>query len=99
MKKIEGYIGAAPKVSGHGQIHYVLWVDAQGHLFIQLIANDESGTFSNLAFSVSEYQSQRHVAGGGNRIEGVNVNTGDVGVAEDNNNAAFLKAALRHLLD
>lgn len=99
MKKIESYVGTAQKVSGTGEIKYTLWVNNQGDLFIQLIDNDESGTYSQNAFSVSQYQSSRSSDRKLGKLEGYNINTDAKSSVDDNNNGAFLKAALIHLLD
>lgn len=99
MKKIESYIGVAQKVSGTGEIKYSLWVNKSGSLFIQLIDNDASGTFSNHVFSIQQYESIRHSIEKFVNLEAYDVKNGKKIKADDNNNGAFLKAALIHLLD
>jgi hypothetical protein len=64
---------------------------AESNRVAYLITDDESGMLSKLAFSVAKLQSQRPVAGGGNRMQGINVITSEMGIAEDNNNVAFVK--------
>jgi len=99
MKKIVSYIGVAPKLSGIGSIEYCLWIDEQGRLYVQFVKNEASGTFSNFAFSVSKYESLRDSEKPLNQLEGHDVESGVCKMTDDNNNGAFLKAALRHLLD
>ena len=77
----------------------MLWVDSHGELFVQLVGNDDTGTFSRLAFSVKNYEAMRHVAGSSNGLKGRDLDTGETITVEDNNNAAFLRAALKDLLD
>jgi len=98
MKIIDSYVGITPKLSGTGNIKYRLWVDDTGGLFIQIIENDASGTYSKFAFSVSQYQSQRDSANKLGQLDGYAVEDNQQTTIDDNNNGAFLKAALTHLL-
>lgn len=99
MRKIVSYIGIAPKLVGNGSIKYCLWIDEQGKLYVQFVENEASGTFSNFAFSVAEYESSRDKRIPLNPLEGHDVESGKSKIIDDNNNGAFLKAVLRHLFD
>lgn len=98
MKKIENFVILAPKLNSAGSIKYCLWVDETGNLYVQMIENEGSGTFSNHLFSVSKYQSKRRNAKALGSLEAFNIENNTVENVNDNNNGAFLKAVLRHLL-
>lgn len=97
-EKIDNYVASAPKLSKAGSIKYCLWVDEKGSLYVQLIENEESGTFSNHLFSVSNYQSKRKIKKALGHLEAFNVESKKIERLGDNNNGAFLKAVLLHLL-
>ena len=61
------------------------------------LRNQNTGTFSNLAFSVSEYKDKRFQYAPLGKLDGYDINTGRSDTVTDNNNGAFLKAVLRHL--
>ena len=98
FKKVDESERAAKKIEGHGDIEYCLWNDAQGEQYIQFIDNQNSGTCSNLLFSVSKYEDKRFQHAALGELKGYDVKTGKSALAEDNNNGAFLKAVLRNLL-
>jgi len=98
MKRVGSYVGIAPKILGEGNIRYCLWVDKQGDLYVQLEHNDNSGTFSALLFPVSKYQSMRYSTNALGELQGYDIESKAFKLSQDNNNGAFLKAALRHLL-
>jgi len=98
MKKIGTETHTAPKLSGTGDIEYFLWIDAVGGVYIQIVGNDASGTFSNYLFSVSKYQSERTSAKALGNLEAYNIERKESEIVEDNNNSAFLKAILRNIL-
>lgn len=90
--------GSAPKIKGGGgDIHYRLWLDTEGKLYVQLEGNDDAGTFSNLLFSVSKYESIRDSEAKIGELMGYNIDTKKFETRQDNNNGAFLKAVLRHI--
>jgi hypothetical protein len=98
MKKIESCVCSAPKLSGTGNIKYCLWVEIAGNLYVQIIENEASGTFSKLLFSVSKYQSERTSTKTLGKLEAYNLESEKFEDVEDNNNGAFLKAVLINLL-
>ncbi|WP_126526347.1 hypothetical protein [Stutzerimonas stutzeri] len=98
MKKIENCVISAPKLSKTGSIKYCLWVDEKGNLYVQMIENEESGTFSNHLFPVSKYQSERRSTKALGSLEAFNIGNNTFEKVDDNNNGAFLKAVLIHLL-
>ena len=98
MKKIEDCDFIAPKLSKTGSIKYRLWLDASGLLYVQIIENDASGTFSKYLFSVSKYQAERNSTKPLGSLEVYNTETEMNEIVDDNNNGAFLKAILVHLL-
>lgn len=98
MKKIESCVVSAPKLSNNGSIKYCMWVDDTGSLYVQMVENEESGTFSNLLFSVSKYQSKRRSDKAIGTLEAYDIKNNTIVVVNDNNNGAFLKAVLIHLL-
>jgi hypothetical protein len=98
MKKIGNCEFFAPKMSNTGSIKYCLWVDVEGALYVQMIENDASGTFSKFLFSVTKYQSERTRTKPIGSIEAYNIETHVTETVDDNNNGAFLKATLLHLL-
>ena len=98
MKRIENCVISAPKLSKTGSIKYCLWVDEIGSLYVQMIENEDSGTFSNHLFSVSKYQSERRSTKALGSLEAFNIGNNTFEKVDDNNNGAFLKAVLIHLL-
>ena len=98
MKKIGTETHTAPKLSGTGDIKYILWIDAIGGVYIQIVDNDASGTFSKYLFSVSKYQAERATSKALGNLEAYNIERQEAEIVEDNNNGAFLKAILRNIL-
>lgn len=98
IKKIDSEIRLAPKIKGQGHIHYCLWADEQGEQYVQFINNDDLGTLSNLLFSVSKYKSERNSDNALRNLQGYDSTSKSFKLSENNNDGAFLKAVLRHLL-
>jgi hypothetical protein len=98
MKRINTEKLSAQKIGGKGEIEYCLWVSNMGELYVQLESND-GGTFSNLLFSVTKYAAFRNDQAPITEVEGYDLNNGRTIPSSNNNDSAFLKAALRHLLD
>lgn len=102
MKQIANYFANAEKISGNGTIRYCLWVDDAGKLYVQFAENEVNaaspGTFTSLLFSVTEYASIRDSNSNIGNLIGLDASDGTRMTASDNNNGAFLKAVLRHLL-
>jgi hypothetical protein len=98
MKKIESYSCIVPKENKTDSVKYCLWVDKSGELYVQIVENEVSGTFSKCAFSVSKYASKiindQHLGD----IEGCNIKSGESEICKNNNNSAFLKVAFKNLL-
>ena len=99
MWELRAFTGSATKLRNHGALEYRLWIDAEGRLYVQIVNNDQSGTFSRCAFSVAKYMTARDRADPLNRLVGRNIETGNEELLRDNNNGAFLKAVLKHLFD
>lgn len=65
---------------------------------MQIVENTESGTFSPLRFPVAEYASRRNSTGSLGQLSGFDAD-GKKQEGNNNNDAAFLRAVLKHLLD
>lgn len=102
MKLIDNFLANAEKISGNGTIKYCLWIDGEGNLYVQFDENEVStnspGTFTSLLFSVSEFASIRKSDSDIGHPSGFDAASGTRKAAANNNNGAFLKAVLRHLL-
>jgi hypothetical protein len=98
MKQIHISNDIAPKLGGSGTLTYQLWVDGSGSLYLQITKNSESGTFSPWRFPVAKYASGRNSTGSLGQLFGLDAEGKDQ-EGKDNNDDAFLKAVLRHLLD
>lgn len=102
MKQISNYYADAEKISCNGTIRYCLWVDDTGNLYVQFEENKANatspGTFTSLLFSVTEYASIRHSNADIGHPTGFDAKDETRKTASGNNNGAFLKAVLRHLL-
>jgi hypothetical protein len=98
MKKIEPYSCTIPKTKKTDSVEYCLWVDKLGELYVQIIGNEASGTFSKCAFSVSKYASKIESGKALGKIEGYNLESEENEICKNNNNSAFVKVALQNLL-
>ena len=102
MKTIDGFIGRAPKQLGDGHIQYKLLVDEHGDFFVKFTDNEieteSPGTFSTVCFSVKKYANKRNSKENIGHPTGTDEMSGEEVTPSDNNNGAFLKAVLRHLL-
>lgn len=97
MKKLE-HIYSAQKIRGNGLIKYHLWIDKTGELYVQILENEESGTFSKFLFSVSKYAGNHKNDKAIDNLEGYDIEENTFTTVKDNNNSGFLKAALRNIL-
>jgi hypothetical protein len=97
MKKIHITDDIAPKIGGVGSLQYQLLADGSGSLYVQIVKNTESGTFSPWKFPVAKYASRRSTGSLG-QILGLDAD-GKEQQGRDNNDDAFLRAVLQHLLD
>ncbi|MDX5979348.1 hypothetical protein ACSTAY_07420 [Vreelandella alkaliphila] len=101
MNKVEQFEGKAPKMQGEGAIHYFLWTDDKGALYVQMFENDvdtkSPGTLNQYLFPIAQYIDKRCKDSQLKVTEGLLVDNGDLGKVENNNTSAFLKAVLRHL--
>jgi hypothetical protein len=88
----------APKLKGSGALEYQLWVDASGSLYVKFKENSDAGTFSHLGFSVAEYVALRNDTKSIEQPIGFDLE-GARRPSMNNNDGAFLKAVLCHLLD
>lgn len=98
MKRIESFIAEAPKVGGTGKIKYGLWIDSSGNLYVQIVGNEGTGTFSSCLFSVSKYASLRDGTKPIGQLNGYDLSDRSWRDSGNNNDVEFLEAALRHLL-
>jgi hypothetical protein len=102
MKFIElhGFSGTAPKLLGQGHIRYQLWADEDTNyeLYVQIVDNERTGSFSDSSFRVADYAHTRNSDEPLTHLRGYNPQTGEKVEVRDNNNGGFLKAILRHLL-
>lgn len=97
MKQIYINNNETPTLSGSGILKYQLWVNDGGSFYVKITENSNEGRFSPLLFSVSEYAPERHKS-----IDnpcGLNLTHGGKRESANNNDGAFLKAVLQHLLD
>ena len=92
------YLGKAPKLRGRGFISYRIWFDQSGKQYIQLMCNTQTGTFSEMLFSVQQYAPACHSSRSIGLPQGYSLNCDGIVESNNNNDGAFLKAALRHLL-
>lgn len=97
MKKIEGFVGIAPKIKS-GEVEYCLWSDPDGALYIQIIRNiiktDHPGTHSILLFRISDYLNP---AATSPEMVGFNPETFAKETSKNKDDAGFVKAILKHL--
>lgn len=98
MKQIQSVISEAPKLEGQGNVKYQLWLNDCGVLYVQIIGNDGSGTFSDLLFSASQYASVRNSKASIGFPNGYDLINNCPKTSENENDGAFLKAVLCHLL-
>jgi hypothetical protein len=91
-------LGKAPKLNGRGFISYRVWVDKAAKQYIQLSSNTQTGTFSEILFSVQHYASVCHTSRSIGFPKGYSFDCDGLIESKNNNDGAFIKAALRHLL-
>ena len=98
MKRIQTAILKAPKLQGDGEIGFLLWVDSECGLYVQLAGNAAAGTYGGLLFSVSRYAGIRKDQELINKLTGYDLEKCQERDSANNNDGAFLKAVLCHLL-
>lgn len=104
MKKIDGFVGTAPKLSGNGCVHYELWFDTQGAAYLRITDNFpdfsevKPGTHSRHLYSLSDYAPKRSSNEALGELDAYDLVDKQMVTVKDNNNGGFLKAALRDLL-
>ena len=98
MKQIHITNNEAPKLGGDGNLTYQLWVDDSGSLYVQVVKNSKEGTFSQWRFPVAKYASGRSNTKLLGQLVGLDAQ-GTEQEGNNNNDDAFLRAVLRHLLD
>lgn len=99
MKQIHITNDIAPKLGGSGTLTYQLWVDGSGSLYVQFKENSNGGTFSPLLFPVAKYAQQPNSAQSIGKPVGLDLAGKTERTSTNNNDGAFLKAVLLHLLD
>ena len=98
IKKIKSYIAKARKVSGIGEVEYCLWVDDLGRLYVELVNNEESGTYTPLVYRIADYVDSYKNEAALKIKKTYNAETGKIVGSDNSNDAGFLKAALLDLL-
>ena len=98
MKQIQSAIAEAPKLEGSGKLKYLIWVDGEGNLYVQIEENAAAGTFSEMLFPVAKYASVRKNAESIGQPVGYDLAKSEQRVSANTNDGAFLKAVLCHLL-
>ena len=98
MKKLEPFVGIAPKLGGTGFLKFTLWFDKDGRPYVQIVANDAGGTFSDLLYSVLENSSICQREATPISVVGVDPASGKSKDSGNTNDPAFLRAVLTHLL-
>lgn len=98
MRQIHITNNEAPKLAGSGALTYQLWVHGDGGLYVQIVKNTESGTFSPWRFPVVKYASRRNSTGSLGQLFGFDADEKEQ-EGNNNNDDAFLRAVLKHLLD
>lgn len=102
MERLRDFQGKAPKIGGQGHVHYEIWHDENGVLYVRMNANEINtvtpGTFSGLLYSVSKYMNIRNSYEELSGLEGFDLEQRCIRQNKDNNDGGFLKAVLRHLL-
>lgn len=98
MKQVESFVAEAQKLSGTGKVKYGLWVDSSGNLYVQLLENEGSGTFSKYLFSASKYASLRDGIKPIDQLNGYDLSDKSWKDSGNNDDIGFLEAVLRHLL-
>ena len=88
----------APKLRGKGNIKYQLWINDKCYLYVQFNENKETGTFSGLLFSVTKYATVRNHSQSIGYPKGYDLADKTYKFSENDNDGAFLKAVLKHLL-
>lgn len=99
MRQVHITNNEAQKIGGAGTLEYQLWVDNAGYFYVQLKGNTEAGTLSPLLFSVAEYAPHRNSSVSIGKPGGIKLDTGNKRQSGNNDDGAFLKAVLLHLLD
>ncbi len=97
MTKIDSYVGIAAKLSTGKPFYYCVWENENGEPYVQFSRNRSRGKFSKCLFSVAEYKDQRKDFAAIGQLRGYDLETKKFCSVDNNNNGAFLKAALRHL--
>jgi hypothetical protein len=88
-----------PKIGGAGTLEYQLWVDDGGSLYVQITKNSDGGTLSPWCFPVARYASERNSTKSIDKPVGYDLVSDTERAGKNNNDGAFLKAVLCHLLD
>lgn len=99
MKQIHITNDEAPKLGGAGTVKYQLWVDGSGSLYVRVEENAAAGTFSALLFPVAKYAPERNSAQSIGHPVGLELAGKAERASANNNDGAFLKAVMHHLLD
>jgi len=98
MKELSGFTREIATLTGLGKIKYSLWLDNDGKLHVKITDNLNSGTYSDILFSVLKYASLRKSDEKLGHLEGFDLCSNKIIIRKDNNNGAFLKAILCDLL-
>jgi hypothetical protein len=99
MRQIQITNNAAPKLRGNGALKYRLWADGSERLYVQVEKNAAAGTFSPLLYPVARYEHLRKSRRSIGKPVGFDFAIGAERSSDNNNDGAFVKAVLCHLLD
>ena len=97
MKQIHITNNEAPKCGGSGTLKYQLWVNDSGNLYVEITGNSDGGSFSKLLFSAAQYAPARSKTI--DKPFGLDLASRKERKSANNDDGAFLKAVLLHLLD
>lgn len=98
-QKILAPIEGVNSLKGNAKLKLQLWINKNGQLFVQIIENSSTGTFSNLLFPVSDDMlNSINDQAASKKLSGYNLMTGKLQLIQNNNDSGFLKAAFLHLL-
>ena len=98
ITELKSFKAKAPKVGGIGYVEYCLWVDSKGRLYVEILENEERGTFTDLVYPVAKYAEFSNSPYAIKISDAFSVKNMKETKSVNNNDAGFLKAILLHLL-
>ena len=98
ITELKSFKAKAPKVGGIGYVEYCLWVDSKGRLYVEILENEERGTFTDLVYPVAKYAEFRNSENAIKLTDAFSVKNMKETRSINSNDAGFLKGVLRDLL-